>query len=566
MKTLLHDQRPGAAWFLAALLVLGGCMAARPTGKQVGIAAPTAKPYVSAAWVADQGNGTYQNPVLNADYSDPDVVRVGADYYLTASSFNASPGLPILHSRDLVNWQLLGNALPRLPEAFFDVPQHGYGVWAPCLRYHNQQFYIFWGDPDFGIYQIRANSPAGPWTPPVLVLAGKGLIDPAPFWDVDGRVYLVHAWAGSRAGVNSLLTFHHLSPDATHVLDEGRNIYSGHDYNHTTEGPKLYRRGSYYYIFAPAGGVATGWQLVLRAKDLYGPWEEKIVLDQGKTTINGPHQGAWVDTPDGKEDWFLHFQDRGAYGRVLHLQPMVWENDWPVIGEDPDGDGRGQPVLSYRKPNVGHPYPITTPPENDEFSSDTLGLQWQWQANARVTWSALLRGKGFLRLFALPVPKGSTNLWPVPNLLLQKFPAADFIATTKLKLNIEWDVWQGKKAGLLIVGNDYSYLAITKNNAGYHVAQMRCLDAPSGAPEQVVAEQKLPGNEVQLRVQVSGPDATCRFSFSTDEGKTFQPIGQPFVAKPDKWTGAKVGVFCASTQSEMRTGGYTDVDWFRLTR
>ncbi|QDA61659.1 glycoside hydrolase family 43 protein [Hymenobacter jejuensis] len=528
-------------------------------------ATTTSKTPVSAVWVADQGNGTYKNPVLNADYSDPDVVRVGSDYYLTASSFNASPGLPILHSKDLVNWRLIANALPRVPNAMFDTPQHGFGVWAPCFRYHAKQFYIFWGDPDFGIYMIKAPNPAGPWSSPVLVQGGKGLIDPAPFWDDNGQAYLVHAWAGSRAGVNSLLTLHRLSPDGTRLLDEGRNVYSGHDSNHTTEGPKLYKRNGYYYIFAPAGGVATGWQLVLRSKDLYGPYEERVVLDQGKTNINGPHQGAWVTTPNGQEDWFLHFQDRGAYGRVLHLQPMRWKNDWPVIGEDPDSDGKGQPVLTYRKPNVGHTYALGTPPENDEFNSDTLGQQWQWQANARVTWSALLRGQGFLRLFAVPVPKDATNLWPVPNLLLQKFPAADFTATTKVKLTLEWDVWQGKKAGLLIVGNDYAYLAVTKQAEGYRVAQMRCRDAPSGTPEQVVAEQPLPGAEVQLRVQVSGPEATCRFSYSTDDGASFRPIGEPFVAKPDKWTGAKVGLFCAGTQPERRIGGYADVDWFRIT-
>lgn len=546
------------------LLALAGCKTTVPTA-HLPAATQAAKPYVSAAWVADLGNGTYQNPVLNADYSDPDVVRVGADYYLTASSFNATPGLPILHSRDLVNWQLIGHALPRLPESFFDAPQHGYGVWAPCLRYHGKEFYLYWGDPDFGIYLVKARNPTGPWSAPELVLPGKGLIDPAPFWDADGRAYLAHAWAGSRAGINSVLTLHQLSPDGSRVLDEGRNIYSGHDFNHTIEGPKLYQHNGYKYIFAPAGGVATGWQLVLRAKDWYGPWEERVVLDQGKTSINGPHQGAWVDTPDGQQDWFLHFQDRGAYGRVMHLQPMSWKNDWPVIGEDPDGNGKGQPVLTYRKPGVGRSYAARTPAESDEFNSDTLGLQWQWQANPKVTWSALLRGKPALRLFAVPVPKGATNLWPVPNLLLQKFPSTDFTATTKIKLSTEWGVWQGKKTGLLLVGNDYSYLAITPHATGYRVSQWLCRDAPSGAAEQLVEEQPLPGAEALLRVQVSGPDAACRFSFSTDDGQTFRPIGLPFTAKPDKWTGAKVGLFCTST-GDVRIGGYADVDWFRITR
>lgn len=217
--------------WLFSLALLSACQVSEPPAART----ISTHPNVSAVWVADQGNDTYQNPVLNADYSDPDVVRVGADYYLTASSFNATPGLPILHSRDLVNWQLIGHALPQLPEAVFDVPQHGYGVWAPCLRYHRKEFHLYWGDPDFGIYLTKARHPAGPWSKPVLVLPGKGLIDPAPLWDKDGQAYLVHAWAASRAGINSVLTLHRLSADGSQVLDEGRNIYSGHENNHTTE-------------------------------------------------------------------------------------------------------------------------------------------------------------------------------------------------------------------------------------------------------------------------------------------------------------------------------------------
>jgi beta-xylosidase len=514
--------------------------------------------------VADQGNGTYKNPVLHADYSDPDVVRVGSDYYLTASSFQDIPGLPILHSRDLVNWQLISYALPRQqPAAVFDVPQHGYGVWAPCLHYQKGQFYLFWGDPDYGIYMVQAPRATGPWSAPTLVLGGKGLIDPSPFWDDDGRAYLVHGWAGSRAGVNSLLTLHQLAPDGTHVLDAGRNIYSGHaDGNHTIEGPKLYKRAGYYYIFAPAGGVATGWQLALRSRSLYGPWEAKKVMDQGRTPINGPHQGGWVTTPDGREDWFLHFQDKGPYGRVLHLQPLKWKNDWPVIGADPDGDGTGQPVLTYRKPAVGDTYPLATPPESDEFEDDSLGRQWQWQANDRVQWAALLRGTGKLRLFAVPAPTGATNLWPVPSLLLQKFPAPDFTATTKLTFATEWDVWTGKKAGLLVMGSDYAYLAISQTASGFRVTQVLGHDAASGAAEQVLAEQALPSGTAYLRVHISAPDATCRFSYSLD-GLAFQPLGQPFQAKPEKWVGAKVGLFCTAP-TEGRIGGYADVDWFRI--
>ncbi|MBO9657433.1 MAG: glycoside hydrolase 43 family protein, partial [Chitinophagaceae bacterium] len=308
---------------------------------------------VSQVWVADNGNGTYKNPVVNADYSDPDAIRVGDDYYMISSSFTHMPGLPILHSKDLVNWSLIGHVLNRqAPFDHFSKVQHGGGVWAPSIRYHNNEFYIYSPDPDFGIYVIKAKNILGPWPEPVLVAAGKGLIDPCPLWDDNGKAYLVHAYAGSRAGIKSVITVREMSPDGTKTLDEGVLVFDGHDADPTLEGPKFYKRNGYYYILAPAGGVSTGWQLALRSKNVYGPYERKVVMDQGKSPVNGPHQGAWVDTKTG-EHWFLHFQDKEAYGRVVHLQPMKWVNDWPVIGVDKDGDGKGEPVMEYKKPNVG---------------------------------------------------------------------------------------------------------------------------------------------------------------------------------------------------------------------
>ncbi|HPF52874.1 MAG TPA: glycoside hydrolase 43 family protein, partial [Draconibacterium sp.] len=264
---------------------------------------------ISKVWVADNGDGTYKNPILYADYSDPDVVRVGDDFYMTASSFNCVPGLPVLHSKDLVNWQLIGHAIEKLvPEDVYDKPQHGNGIWAPCICYHNNEFYIYYPDPDFGIYMIKAKNAEGPWTDPVLVKAGKGLIDPSPLWDEDGKVYLVHAFAGSRAGIKSVLVVNELNGEGTKAIGENVMVYDGHDTNPTVEGPKFYKRNGYYYIFAPAGGVSTGWQLALRSQNIFGPYEVKTVMTQGNTEINGPHQGAWVTTQTG-EDWFIHFQD-----------------------------------------------------------------------------------------------------------------------------------------------------------------------------------------------------------------------------------------------------------------
>ncbi|MDQ7947348.1 MAG: family 43 glycosylhydrolase, partial [Pedobacter sp.] len=353
----------------------------------------------SLTWMPDLGNGFYKNPVLHADYSDPDVIRVGEHFYMVASSFDAVPGLPILESKDLVNWKLIGHALKRQPPfQHFAKTQHGNGVWAPALRFHKQEFYLYYPDPDFGIYLTKAKNPAGPWSEPVLVEAGKGLIDPCPLWDTDGQHYLVHAYAGSRAGIKSIIVIKKLNAKGDQVINEGQILYDGHELDPTIEGPKLYKRNGYYYIFAPAGGVATGWQLVLRAKNIMGPYERKVVLSQGQSPINGPHQGAWVNTASG-EDWFLHFQDLGAYGRVVHLQPMKWINNWPIIGIDPDGDGTGEPVLTYQKPIISPSLKMINPVESDEFNGAELGLQWQWQANPLATWSFLNPAKGTLRLF-----------------------------------------------------------------------------------------------------------------------------------------------------------------------
>ena len=521
------------------------------------------QPYVSEVWVADQGDGTYKNPIIHADYSDPDVVQLGDDYFMTSSSFNAAPGLPILHSKDLVNWELVNYALPKqVPVKHFNTPQHGNGVWAPSIRVHNNELYIYWGDPDFGIYMVKTDDPFGNWEEPVLMMEAKGAIDPSPLWDEDGKAYLVHAWAGSRAGVKSILTVHKMNAEGTKVLDYGRHVFDGHENHPTVEGSKFYKRNGYYYIFAPAGGVSTGWQLVLRSKNIYGPYEEKVVLEQGATAINGPHQGAWVTTDTG-EDWFFHFQDVDAYGRIVHLQPMHWKNDWPVMGKDQNGNGIGEPVLQHKKPNVGEQYAIQTPRETDNFEQDSLGLQWQWNANPNVLWSAKLPGNDFLRLYSIAPPEQMNSLWDVPNLLLQKFPAPEFNVSTKISL-IPGDGKEQRKTGLIIMGRDYATVTLTEKDGTFYLHYTQAIKADAGAKEEVLEEITLKSNTVYLKVAVSAPDAMCQFSYS-ENGRNFKKFGAPFKARVGKWIGAKVGLFSISTPEASR-GGYADVEYFRITK
>ena len=526
----------------------------------------SAQSYVSQVWVSDLGNGKYKNPVLDADYSDPDVCRVGDDYYMTSSSFACIPALQILHSKDMVNWRIIGTAIERLlPEERFSQMQHGNGVWAPSIRYHQGEFYIYYGDPDTGIYMVKSKDPAGKWDNPVLVKAAKGIIDTCPLWDEDGNAYIVHGYAGSRAGLKSILGLIRMTPDGTRAIGESRIIFDGHIGNATIEGPKFYKRDGWYYIFAPAGGVPTGWQTVLRSKNIWGPYEWKIVMAQGNTNINGPHQGAWVDTPDGKEDWFFHFQDKEAYGRVVHLQPMKWVDGWPVIGVDKDGDGCGSPVYSYKKPNVGKTYSIETPAESDEFDSLELGLQWQWQANPKPIWYFCDGGNSLLRLYSY-YTENQFNFWDVPNLLLQKFPTEDFTVTTKVSFAPS-SKYTGERTGLVVMGADYAVLAMENRADGLILVQNVCRKADKKGKEEENASVKLSDNTLFLRVKVnkdSEKEAICSFSYSVD-GKKFISLGENFTAKPGKWIGAKVGLFITRPKA-VNDGGWVDIDWFRVTK
>ncbi|MDQ0900829.1 beta-xylosidase [Paenibacillus sp. V4I7] len=510
-------------------------------------------------WAADLGNGNFRNPVIYADYSDPDVVRVGEDFYMTASSFNSSPGLPILHSKDLVNWQIIAHAVDRLPGGYDNVVRHGDGVWAPSIRFHDGKFWIYFSAPDEGIYMTTAEEPKGPWSPLHLVKEVKGWIDPCPFWDEDGEAYLIHAFAKSRTGIKHKLKLCRMSADGKELLDDGEVIFDGEADHPTMEGPKLYKRNGYYYIFAPAGGVPTGWQTILRSRSITGPYEDKIVLHQGDTEINGPHQGGYVELSSG-ESWFVHFQDREAYGRIVHLQPIRWENDWPVMGIDSNDDGIGEPVLVHKKPDVGRDWPITVPTTSDEFESPSLGLQWQWQANWKTSWYSLKDSPGKLRLYAEPLPIGVSTLYHTPNVLCQKLPAPALTATAKLTFQpgTTWD-----RAGFTVFGHEYRYMVMSQDEERFLLTYVQGKGSKEGSEEEILEKIELPAGVSTVYFKVTIVlEAECSFAYSLD-GEHFVLIGDRFTAVPGGWVGAKLGLFCLQQQGQPG-GGYVDVDWFRV--
>ncbi len=547
--------------------------------------------YKSSVWCSDNGDGTFTNPVINADYSDPDVCvgPSGEDYYMTASSFQCSPGLPILHSRDLVNWEIINYAMrdglykghEKLYQHFCTV-QHGNGVWAPSIRYHDGEYYIYWGDPDFGVFMVKTTGgdPAGEWTDPHCVISGTGYIDTTPLWDDDGRCYMVNGWANSRAKYASVLTVRELSKDGTKAIGQPVIVFDGNGTeNRTCEGPKFYKRDGWYWIMCPAGGVPTGFQLAMRSKSPYGPYEHKTVLAQGKSAINGPHQGGWVHNKFG-EDWFLHFQDKEAYGRVVHLQPVDWSTGWPVMGK------KGVPVTTYKKPRSSQASAVNNPVESDEFNATTIGKQWQWQANYDEKFG-VPTAFGTMRIYThkLTAPGATTpatSLWLVPNMLLQKTPADTFTVTTKLRFTSKAD---GQFGGLVMMGLDYSALVVRRNGKSFELVQMTCHDADKGKAQteniittmKPTAEDKTdykPGIhcDIYLRLSVSNAEAgvphggkpLVHFAWSRD-GKKFETCGETFAMRQGKWIGAKFGFVSAETNAKADRG-WIDADWIHIEK
>ena len=501
---------------------------------------------VEKMWIADQGDGTYRNPILYTDYSDPDAIRVGEDYFMVASSFNNAPAVPLLHSRDLVNWKVPNYCMEKLPSGRYEKPAHGCGAWAPAIRFHKGIYYVYVPLPDEGIFLCRTKDPFGKWEDPVCVKAYAGWIDPCPFWDEDGKAYMVNAFARSRIGFKNALYLSPLSEDGMTVPGDGEAgcfVYDGYATQPTIEGPKLYKRNGYYYIFAPAGGVKTGWQTVLRSRNIRGPYEEKIVMHQGSSPVNGPHQGAWVDTPYG-EDWFLHFQDVGNAGRIVHLQPMRWEDDWPVIGEDEDGDGCGEPVPCYRKPltgdgETGEP---DAPEDSDFFEGDRLGLQWQWNANFKEEWYDLK--ENCLNLYTQK-KEASLPLCDVPSLLLQKWPAPEFAVLSCLHLDGMED---GDVCGMISLGGCYDSIVVCQRD-GKRVLQQRT--GMISGKEEVTELGNFEGDTIYLRMVVEDSRRISWESGKTE--KTMQRTGKKTEAAPGVWVGVKSG-FVAVHEGEGKCG------------
>ncbi len=476
----------------------------------------------------DQGNGTYINPVLNADYSDPDVIRVGEKYYMVASDFHFL-GMQILESDDMVNWRILTQVYHR-----FDLPgwdsneRYAGGSWAPALRYHDHKFWIFFCTPHEGLFMTQAERPEGPWSPLHHVKEVFHWEDPCPFWDEDGQAYL----GRSQHGAGPII-LHRMSADGRQLLDEGVTIYTGP----VAEGTKFLKRDGWYYLSIPEGGVEKGWQTILRSRNIYGPYEKKVVLEQGSTGVNGPHQGAIVDTPQG-DWWFFHFQQAGALGRVVHLQPMHWQDGWPVIGVDIDRNGIGEPVKVWTMPLAAQRPRL--PQTSDDFSSATLSPQWQWNHNPVDSAWSLTEHPGCLTLHALCAP----HFMKARNTLTQKVMGYESVATVVVDFA---HIAEGGRAGLACMGKGNQLLGIMRQNGRCHLYRA----GDSG--ETVLVPLK--GRRVYLRISFDIPSQSYRFDYSPD-GRRFSSAGDPFFIGFGFWKGVRFGLYHFNTTAD---GGYVTI-------
>lgn len=545
----------------------------------------------------------YQNPIVPMDLSDPDVIRVGEDYYMTISSFNMMPGLPIYHSKDLVNWQLLSYALAEHPKAFFtyknrsekelnyDYPRPSKGVWAPSFEYHDGHFWIYWGDPDAGVYMVKAKSPHGPWDEPVLVHKAQGWIDPSVVWDTENKkAYLVHAFANSRVGFHSVLDVMEISYDGTKVIGEPVRIFDAKDpdkypsdrFHRVIEGPKFDKIGDWYYILAPADGVEAGWQTALRSKNPLGPYEIRTIGETGDTDINGPHQGALIKSHTG-EWWFLHFQSAGTLGRIARLEPASWHDDWPITGIDANGDGIGNPVASYRYPHQPVPYTMKF---SDSFDSNALGLQWQWPANPKDNWYALQNGS----LYLPALYSTEHALEKLPNIINQLFPGLNFQATAKITI----DGNAGVRGSLLTLGRKAFEIGLEAPAQNQPVVSVKF----NG---ETLASEAVPSTEIWLRLETQGelalplkrkPNVSVdtqsveiegkspheyldldrwengviygQFSYSLD-GKIFTKMGDKYVLRSGWWSGVRVGLASLALDKQHIGKAGVSVEDFEIT-
>ncbi|MCM2680681.1 glycoside hydrolase family 43 protein [Echinimonas agarilytica] len=556
--------------------------------------APLSGPTMSKAQVGsfgDQGDGTYVNPILNADYPDSDIEQVGDTYYMITSKQHMSPGMPILESKDMVNWTNIGHAFPKLswaPEYNWDrMNGYSFGTWAGDIAYHEGTWYVYQIDYQHGLMVTTAKDIRGPWSEPIMMLPKSEVLDdPAVFWDHDtGKAYvIINTGKKQKAASNTIEgnenRIYEMSWDGTKILDEGKLVYTGMG----AEAAKIYRINDMWYIFmaqwtmgdkSTLPGVKNPKndrkQLVLRSKEsIYGPYDVRTVLEKGSAFNNrSASQGGLMQAPD-KSWWYMHQliqnDDIPFQGRPQCLEPVTWVDGWPIIGVDEDNDGIGEPVNRYKKPIDG--YPVAAPFSDDDFASTSLGHQWEWNHNPRDSHWSLTERPGWLRLKAskiLPNSKGhgpkinewtnndgsDSDFWRASNTLSQRVMGIT-TGTAVAKFDVS-GMAPNQLAGFVRYGGVFNLLGVQMDSTGRK--NLFYMD-PMG--DRIIGPE-LSSDVLYVRTSNARNQATYEYSV---DGKVFKAFGPTFTIAFGKWTGDRLGFF---SWNEKQDEGHIDIDWFTYT-
>ena len=492
---------------------------------------------IQKAW-GDQGDGTFGNPVIWADFNNPWLMQVGSDFYLTAASHHFM-GMPVLHSRDLVNWQLVGRVYERLDhDPVYDHPGQAYqrGSWAPALVHHAGQFWMYCMNSTDGLFLSTAPGAAGPWTPVELIHKAFHWEDPYPFWDEDGQAYLIHSGFGGKAP----LVVHRMRPDGRKLLDDGFVLPETYPNAHN---PLLLKRDGYYYLF----GTTAGTQKVFRSRSIYGPYEQRVLL-LSKGVSSSPGGAGWVELPD--ECWFMHHVGMPGHGRLPYLQPAGWKDGWPWMGANVNPEGAGEIAWRWPKPHTGINGPAALPAGSDDFDSPALGWQWRWNHNPRPASWSLAERPGWLRLKAglletaagedgvhLPIPYQPDSLVFAANTLVQLPVGRCCQGTTRLDVS---GMAAGQRAGLSLFNQDYLWIGAVQDENNLRRVRVCTNSTRVDGPEL---------RQDGLWLRAFAEDGAGRVAYSLD-GVDFMPLGVPIPLQIQWFEAHKFALFSYNVQSQ----------------
>jgi len=520
----------------------------------------------SRQWTADQRNGKYKNPILNADFPDPDVIRVDDTFYMVSTTMFHFPGATILKSKDLVNWEYCANPLKQIANndnynLQNELNHYAQGQWASSLNYSNGKFYLYFiaygksGQDEGKNILLTTTNPEGTWD---MQYWSEHYYDSGWLFDDgangDGNVYVA-------CGIGTI-TVNKLDGKTLKKISS-KEVIKDYTINGQKcdgiEGSHMYHIGDYYYIYATTGGYFRG-QQIFRSKDPMGPYEEcpYMVFEN-----QGIHQGALVDTPSG-EWWTILFKDAGAIGRVPYLEPVTWKDGWPVVGKN--GVDVSKNGAAYTKPNVGKTYPVTYLPTNDTFTDPEIGMQWGWNHNPDNTAWSLMENPGSLRLHTSGIT--TKGLLQARNSLTQRIWSYVPEGTTSAKT---WDTYgtvkmnishmqDGDVAGIAVFQDPYSLIGVKQvDGKRYLYSELTYVTKEDGTDKNELGKE-IASDVIYLRAVVNFGTNKVKYYYSLDNkiyGKFGVEMDMRFMLSV--FVGQRFYLFNYATASN---GGYVDVDWF----